>query len=80
LGYWRSMGLVILTQALKMVIPGIVNNFIALFKDTSLVIIIGLFDLLNSDKQATADPSWMGIATQGYVFAAMVFWILCFGI
>src|SRR5690606_20990129 len=58
LGYWRTMGLVILPQALKLVIPGIVNTFIALFKDTSLVIIIGLFDLLNSIKQATTDPAW----------------------
>jgi len=79
LGYWRSMGLVILPQALKLVIPGIVNTIIALFKDTSLVIIIGLFDLLNSVKQAAADPKWLGMATEGYVFAALVFWIFCFG-
>jgi general L-amino acid transport system permease protein len=79
LGYWRSMGLVILPQALKMVIPGIVNTFIALFKDTSLVIIIGLFDLLNSIKQATTDPAWLGMSTEGYVFAALVYWIFCFG-
>ena len=79
LGYWRSMGLVILPQALKLVIPGIVNTFIALFKDTSLVIIIGLFDLLNSIKQATTDPAWLGMATEGYVFAALIFWIFCFG-
>lgn len=79
LGYWRMMGLVILPQALKLVIPGIVNTFIALFKDTSLVIIIGLFDLLNSIKQATTDPAWLGMATEGYVFAALVFWIFCFG-
>jgi general L-amino acid transport system permease protein len=79
LGYWRSMGLVILPQALKMVIPGLVNTLIALFKDTSLVIIIGLFDLLNSVKQAAADPKWLGMATEGYVFAALVFWIFCFG-
>lgn len=79
LGYWRSMGLVILPQALKLVIPGTVNTFIALFKDTSLVIIIGLFDLLNSVKQAAADPAWLGMATEGYVFAALVFWIFCFG-
>ncbi len=79
LGYWRVMGLVILPQALKMVIPGIVNTFISLFKDTSLVIIIGLFDLLNSIKQATTDPAWLGMATEGYVFAALVFWIFCFG-
>ena len=79
LGYWRMMGLVILPQALKLVIPGIVNTFISLFKDTSLVIIIGLFDLLNSIKQATTDPAWLGMATEGYVFAALVFWIFCFG-
>ena len=79
LGYWRLMGLVVLPQALKLVIPGIVNTFIALFKDTSLVIIIGLFDLLNSIKQATTDPAWLGMATEGYVFAALVFWIFCFG-
>ncbi|EKT4466530.1 amino acid ABC transporter permease [Pseudomonas putida] len=79
LGYWRAMGLVILPQALKLVIPGIVNTFIALFKDTSLVIIIGLFDLLNSVKQAAADPAWLGMATEGYVFAALVFWVFCFG-
>jgi general L-amino acid transport system permease protein len=78
LGYWRMMGLVILPQALKLVIPGIVNTFIALFKDTSLVIIIGLFDLLNSIKQATTDPAWLGMATEGYVFAALVFWVFCF--
>ncbi|ARU89458.1 amino acid ABC transporter permease [Pseudomonas sp. M30-35] len=79
LGYWRMMGLVILPQALKMVIPGIVNTFIALFKDTSLVIIIGLFDLLNSIKQATTDPAWLGMSTEGYVFAALVYWVFCFG-
>lgn len=79
LGYWRMMGLVILPQALKLVIPGIVNTFIALFKDTSLVIIIGLFDFLNSIKRATADPAWLGMSTEGYVFAALVYWLFCFG-
>lgn len=78
LGYWRTMGLVILPQALKLVIPGIVNTFIALFKDTSLVIIIGLFDLLNSVKQASADPKWLGMVTEGYVFAALIYWLFCF--
>ena len=78
LGYWRMMGLVILPQALKLVIPGIVNTFIALFKDTSLVIIIGLFDFLNSIKRATNDPAWLGMSTEGYVFAALVYWLFCF--
>ncbi|MDQ2697087.1 MAG: amino acid ABC transporter permease [Pseudomonadota bacterium] len=79
LGYWRMMGLVILPQALKLVIPGIVNTFIALFKDTTLVIIIGLFDLLGMVQSATTDSNWLGFATEGYVFAALVFWVFCFG-
>lgn len=79
LSYWKSMGLIILPQALKLVIPGIVNTFIALFKDTTLVLIIGLFDLLAIIQQANADSAWLGFDTEGYVFAASVFWIFCFG-
>lgn len=78
LSYWKTQGLVILPQALKMVIPGLVNTIIALFKDTSLVIIIGLFDLFSSVQQATVDPAWLGMSTEGYVFAAAVYWIFCF--
>ncbi|WP_049678997.1 amino acid ABC transporter permease [Yersinia mollaretii] len=78
LGYWKTQGLVILPQALKMVIPGLVNTIIALFKDTSLVIIIGLFDLFSSVQQATVDPAWLGMSTEGYVFAAAIYWIFCF--
>ncbi len=79
LTYWKSMGLIILPQALKLVIPGIVNTFIALFKDTTLVLIIGLFDLLAIIQQANSDPEWLGFDTEGYVFAGLVFWIFCFG-
>ncbi|AHF75578.1 Inner membrane amino-acid ABC transporter permease protein [Sodalis praecaptivus] len=78
LGYWKTQGLIILPQALKMVIPGLVNTIIALFKDTSLVVIIGLFDLFSSVQQATVDPAWLGMSTEGYVFAALVYWIFCF--
>ncbi len=78
LGYWRSMGLVILPQALRLVIPGIVNTFISLFKDTSLVLIIGMFDLLGMVQAASTDPDWMGFALEGYVFAGFIFWIFCF--
>jgi general L-amino acid transport system permease protein len=80
LGYWSTMGLVILPQALKLVIPGIVNTFIALFKDTTLVLIIGLFDLLGKVQQAFSDPEWLGFSTEGYLFAGLVFWAFCFGI
>lgn len=78
LTYWQKMGLIILPQALKLVIPGIVNTFIALFKDTTLVIIIGLLDLLGMIQSAFADPKWLGYAIEGYAFAAMVFWLFCF--
>ncbi|TVO76689.1 amino acid ABC transporter permease [Sedimenticola selenatireducens] len=78
LSFWKSMGLIILPQALKLVIPGIVNTFIALFKDTTLVLIIGLFDLLAIIQQAFADPDWLGYSIEGYVFAASIFWIFCF--
>jgi general L-amino acid transport system permease protein len=62
------------------VIPGIVNNFIALFKDTSLVSIVGIFDLLNTVQAATSDVNWSSPtqAVTGYVFAAAVFWAFCF--
>lgn len=78
LGYWQRMGLIVLPQALKLVIPGIVNTFIALFKDTSLVLIIGLLDLLSIIQAGLTDPEWLGYAMEGYVFAALVYWIFCF--
>jgi len=79
LGYWRSMGLIILPQALKLVIPGIVNTFIALFKDTTLVLIIGLLDILATVQAMITDPTWRGVSTEGYIFAAFCFWVFCFG-
>ncbi|HEX9880466.1 MAG TPA: amino acid ABC transporter permease, partial [Candidatus Binatia bacterium] len=79
LGYWKSMVLVVLPQALRVVIPGIVNTFIGLFKDTTLVLIVGLFDLLGIVQAATTDPNWLGYTKEGYVFAGFVFWIFCFG-
>lgn len=78
LGYWKKMILIILPQALKLMIPGIVNTFIALFKDTSLVLIIGLFDLLAIVQAALNDPDWLGYSTEGYIFVALVFWVFCF--
>ena len=74
------MRLIILPQALKIVIPGIVNSFIGLFKDTSLVLIIGLFDLLGIVQPNFTDPNWATPNTPatGFVFAAIVFWIFCF--
>jgi general L-amino acid transport system permease protein len=81
LNYAQKMGLIILPQALKLVIPGIVNSFIGLFKDTSLVLIIGMADLLGIVQQNQADAKWFSPSTAmtGYVFAGIVFWIFCFG-
>ncbi len=78
LGYWQMTGLIVLPQALRLVIPGIVNTFIGLFKDTSLVTIIGLFDLLGMAKLIVTDPQWLGLAAESYIFAAFGFWIFCF--
>lgn len=81
LGYWQMMRLIIMPQALKMVIPGIVNTFIGLFKDTSLVYIIGLADLLGTVRRGFSDPNWItpSTAATGLVFAAFIYWLFCFG-
>jgi general L-amino acid transport system permease protein len=81
LGYWRMMGLVILPQALRLVIPGMVNSFIALFKDTSLVLIVAIFDLLGQLRAAFADPTWATPVTlfTGFAFAGMIYFLVSFG-
>ncbi len=81
LGYWRMMGLIILPQALTVVIPGIVGIFIGLFKDTTLVAVVGISDFLRTVETARLDPAWAGptISTTGYIFAAAFYWIFCFG-
>lgn len=80
LGYWKTTRLIVLPQALKLVIPGIVNTFIGLFKDTTLVLIVGLFDLLGIVQFHFTDASWATPETHitGYVFAGAVFWAFCF--
>ncbi len=80
LGYWRMHILIVLPQALKLVIPGIVNTFIGLFKDTSLVMVVGLLDLLGIVQFHFTDSRWATpqTAITGYVFAGAVFWVFCF--
>jgi general L-amino acid transport system permease protein len=80
LGYWRMMGLVILPQALRLVIPGLVNSFIALFKDTTLVLIVAIFDLLGQLRAAFADPNWATPVTlfTGFAFAGMIYFVVSF--
>jgi general L-amino acid transport system permease protein len=79
LTYWQSMRLVILPQAIKVSIPGIVNTFIGLFKDTTLVSIIGLLDPLGIIKPIRADTNWNGIVWELYGFVALVFFVACWG-
>ena len=78
LSYWRKMRLVILPQALRLVIPPLVNTFIGFFKDTSLVLIIGIFDLLTAGTVALSDPVWQGFATEVYLVLAAIYFVFCF--
>jgi general L-amino acid transport system permease protein len=81
LGYWRMTGLIIMPQALKLVIPGLVNSFIALFKDTTLVLIVAIFDLLGQMRAAFADPNWATPVTlfTGFAFAGIIYFLVSFG-
>ncbi len=78
LSYWKKTRLIILPQALRLVIPPLVNTFIGFFKDTSLVLIIGLFDLLASGKIAMAEPIWAAYSTEVYVFLAAIYFLFCY--
>ena len=78
LSFWKMMYFIVLPQALRIVIPGIVNTFIGLFKDTSLVLIIGLFDLLGIAKAVVTDANWLGLIHESYAFVAALYWIFCF--
>jgi general L-amino acid transport system permease protein len=81
LSYWRMMGLVILPQALRITLPNILNTFIGLFKDTTLVFVVGIFDFLRTLEAARADPKWAvpNIPLTGYAFAAIFYFICCYG-
>jgi general L-amino acid transport system permease protein len=81
LGYWKAMGLIVLPQALRVSIPGIVNIFIGLFKDTTLVLTVAIFDLLGQLRAAFADPNWSSPSTlfTGFAFAGMIYFMFCFG-
>ncbi len=80
LSYWRMTGLVILPQALRVALPNIVNVFIALFKDTTLVFIVGIFDFLRTVEAARGDPRWASpiVSVTGYAFAALFYFVCCF--
>jgi general L-amino acid transport system permease protein len=81
LSYWKTTGLIVMPQALRHVIPGLVNSFIALFKDTSLVSIVSLFDLLGQLRASFADPVWATPTTlfTGFAFTGLIYFVFCFG-
>jgi general L-amino acid transport system permease protein len=78
LSYWQKTRLIVLPQALRLVIPGLVNTFIGTFKDTSLVITIGLFDLLNAAKTALNDPVWRAYYVEVFLAVALIYFCFCF--
>jgi len=78
MGYWKMHIFVILPQALKLVIPGIANTFLALVKDTPLIFVVGLLEIVGMLNLAKTNPKWLGFAMEGYVFAAIIFWIICY--
>ncbi|MBW1693553.1 MAG: amino acid ABC transporter permease [Deltaproteobacteria bacterium] len=78
LNYNQTMRLVILPQALKIVIPPTVSQLISAFKDTSLVVIIALFDILKTTQTALQDPEWMGFSAEAYIFVALIYFVCCF--
>ncbi len=78
LGYWGTMGLIVMPQALKHMIPNIVGSFIGLLKDTTLVSIIGLFDILSMLRSISKDTPWIGLYKEPLVFGAMLFFLICF--
>ena len=78
MGYWKMHLLIIMPQALKLVIPGIANTFLALVKDTPLILVVGLLELIGMIDMAKTNPKWLGFPAEGYVFAGFVFWIICY--
>jgi general L-amino acid transport system permease protein len=83
LGYWRTTGLVVLPQVIRIVMPGMINTCVSIIKETTVVLIIGLIEFLAVLQIAFADPEWLigdQVRSTGYLFAALVFWSLCFGL
>ena len=78
MGYWKMHIFVILPQALKLVIPGIANTFLALVKDTPLIFVVGLAEIAGMLALAKTNPEWLGFAMEGYIFASIIFWIICY--
>jgi general L-amino acid transport system permease protein len=80
LGYWRATGFIVLPQAIRIALPAMTNEFIALVKNTTLVLIVSILDLLGIAQAALADPNWVGMNKEAYAFAGLIYWVGCFGL
>jgi general L-amino acid transport system permease protein len=80
LGYWQSVGFIILPQALRISLPAMTNEFIALVKNTTLVLVVSILDLLGVAQASLADPNWTGMNMEAYVFSGSIYWIICFAL
>lgn len=80
LGYWRSTYMIVLPQALRASLPAVTNEFVSLVKNTTLVFMVQMLDLIGIGQRALADPKWVGLSREAYVFIGLVFWIVCYAI
>lgn len=80
LGRWRSLRLIVLPQAIRNVIPPLTNTAVVIVKNTSLVLVVGLFDLLSAGRAALADPEWPSPYVETYLFVAFIYFVICFGL
>lgn len=80
LTYWKATGLIILPQALRISLPAMTNEFIALIKNTTLVLVVSILDLLGIAQASLADPNWVGMNMEAYAFAGAIYWLICYGL
>ncbi|MET0606918.1 MAG: amino acid ABC transporter permease, partial [Beijerinckiaceae bacterium] len=80
LSYWKSTGFIVLPQALRISLPAMTNEFIALFKNTTLVLVVSILDLLGIAQASLADPAWVGMNMEAYAFTGLIYWLICFAL
>ena len=80
LGYWRTTALVTLPQAMRISLPAITNEFISLVKNTTLVLVVSILDLLGIAQASLADPAWVGMNMEAYLFSGLIYWLICFAL
>lgn len=80
LGYWQGTGLIVLPQALRISLPAMTNEFIALIKNTTLVLVVSILDLLGVAQASLADPNWVGMNMEAYAFSGSIYWLICYAL